>query len=94
MAELLDEEKVSLELASIPEWKREGIEIVREFKFSSYLEGIAFVGRVAELAEAANHHPDMLVSWRKVSVRFSTHSAGGLTKLDFKLAKQLNGLTS
>ena len=92
MAELLEESKVVEHLAEVPEWSREGAEIVRLFKFPSYMAGIEFVGQVAQLAEEANHHPDMLVGWRKVTLRFSTHSKGGLTKLDFALARKVDGL--
>jgi 4a-hydroxytetrahydrobiopterin dehydratase len=92
MAELLEESKVVVELAAVPEWTREGVEIVRLFKFPSYMEGIDFVTRVAELAEEANHHPDMQVGWRKVTLRFSTHSKGGLTKLDFALARKVDAI--
>lgn len=92
MAELLDESKVAEHLAALPTWSREGAEIVRVFQFSSYMAGIDFVTQVAQLAEEANHHPDLLVGWRKVTVRFSTHSKGGLTKLDFALAKKVDGL--
>lgn len=94
MAELLDEPAVSAALANLPEWSKEGKEIARTYKFSGYLQGIEFVRRVGEVAEMANHHPDMLVGWRKVTVRLSTHSAGGLTDKDFSLARQVDGVAS
>ena len=62
--------------------------MVKTFKFSSYLAGIDFVSRLAHAAEAMNHHPDLFVGWRKVTVRLSTHSAGGLTLLDLDLARR------
>jgi 4a-hydroxytetrahydrobiopterin dehydratase len=92
MAELLAESEVVEQLAAVPGWSREGTEIVREFKFSSYMAGIDFVVKVAHLAEEENHHPDMQVGWRKVTLRLSTHSKGGLTKLDFALAQKVDGL--
>jgi 4a-hydroxytetrahydrobiopterin dehydratase len=92
MAELLEESKIAEHLATLPEWSREGTEIVRVYKFSSYMAGVDFVTQVAHVAEEANHHPDMLVGWRKVTVRLSTHSKGGLTKLDFGLARKVDGL--
>ncbi|HSI62135.1 MAG TPA: 4a-hydroxytetrahydrobiopterin dehydratase [Candidatus Saccharimonadia bacterium] len=92
MAELLEESKVVEDLAAVPGWSREGAEIVRLFEFPSYMEGIDFVTRVAQLAEEANHHPDMQVGWRKVTLRFSTHSKGGLTKLDFALARKVDAI--
>ncbi|RBP47582.1 4a-hydroxytetrahydrobiopterin dehydratase [Roseimicrobium gellanilyticum] len=92
MAELLQESEIVEQLSAVAGWSREGVEIVRLFKFSSYMAGIDFVVKVAHLAEEANHHPDMQVGWRKVTVRLSTHSKGGLTKLDFALARQVDGL--
>lgn len=88
MANLLSEQKVTELLSSLPGWTMEGKEIVKEYRFGKYLDGIAFAGKLGAMAEAANHHPDMLIRWRKVEVRLSTHSAGGLTELDFALAKQ------
>jgi 4a-hydroxytetrahydrobiopterin dehydratase len=84
--ELLSELAVQERLSALPAWQVEGLELVREFRFASYLAGIEFVQRIAVLAEAMNHHPDLLVGWRKVTVRLTTHSAGGLTALDFELA--------
>lgn len=88
--ELLSDEAVLQCLASLLSWRLEGHELVKEFRFASYLAGIDFVQRVALLAEQMNHHPDLHVSWRKVTVRLSTHSAGGLTHLDATLAAQIS----
>lgn len=76
------------------EWRRhEGDSIARELKFADFAEAIAFVNRVAEAAEAANHHPDMyLHGWNNVRLTLSTHSQGGLTDADFKLAAQIDQL--
>lgn len=87
--ELLSESAVLQQMSALPHWQVEGRELVREFRFPSYLAGIEFVRRVAALAEALNHHPDLLVGWQKVAVRLTTHSAGGLTRLDFELAGQI-----
>ncbi len=92
MADLLDDAALASALAATPGWTREGAEIFRLFKFPSYLDGIDFVRRVGDVAEMANHHPDMLVGWRKVTVRLSTHSKGGLTEKDFALARQIDAL--
>ncbi len=61
-------------------------------QFNTYMDGIAFVNRVAELAEAANHHPDLVVTWRKVDLSLTTHDAGGVTHLDVDLAGRLEDL--
>ena len=69
-------------------WGREGDEIVRDWKLEDFAAAIAFVNRVAEVAEEANHHPDILVhGWNKVRLSLTNHSAGGLTDADFELAK-------
>ena len=66
---------------------------MRELTFADFGAAIAFVDRVAELAEAANHHPDILVhGWNKVRLTLSTHSQGGLTDADFRLAGQIEEL--
>jgi 4a-hydroxytetrahydrobiopterin dehydratase len=90
MAPLTDAE-IEQRLASVGEWRLgKGSEIVREHEFADFAEAIAFVNRVAEAAEAANHHPDILVhGWNKVRLTLSTHSQGGLTDADFQLAAQL-----
>lgn len=75
------------------DWRREGAAIVREWTFADFADGIAFVNRVADVAEGANHHPDILVhGWNKVRLELSTHSEGGLTDADFALAQQLDTL--
>lgn len=90
MAVLLSEADVAHELASVPEWRREGAEIVRTLSFPSYMAGINFVNEAARVAEEANHHPDIHIGWRKVTLRLSTHSKGGLTGLDFALARRID----
>ncbi len=73
---------------------REGSEIVREWKLADFAAAMALVNRVAELAEAADHHPDILVhGWNSVRLRFTTHFAGGLTKRDFALARRIDELS-
>lgn len=83
---LLSEVQCAESLRSLPGWRVEGKEMVKDFRFPNYLDGIAFVQRVAIEAEAMNHHPDLRVGWRRVEVRITTHSAGGITALDFELA--------
>ena len=64
----------------------------RTFELASFRDAIAFVGRVADLAEEANHHPDIAISYKKVTLRWTTHSAGGLTDLDYELASRTDSL--
>lgn len=77
------------------DWRRTaGGEIERDLKFEDFAAAIAFVDRVAQAAEAANHHPDILVhGWNKVRLTLCTHSEGGLTAADFALAEQIDALT-
>ena len=92
MAELLADEDIEARLEG-KDWKREGDEIVRDWKFEDFAEAITFVNRVAEAAEDANHHPDILVhGWNKVRLSLTNHSAGGLTQADFTMAERIDGL--
>jgi 4a-hydroxytetrahydrobiopterin dehydratase len=90
-AELLSEDAVRDRIAGSP-WRLEGGEIVREATFADFKEAMSFVNRVADLAEARNHHPDIAVSWNKVTLRLSTHSAGGITAADIELAAAIDGI--
>ena len=75
------------------DWRREGDEIVRDLKFADFAQAMAFVNRVAEAAEAANHHPDILIhGWNKVRLTLSTHSEGKVTQADHDLAAGIDGL--
>jgi len=79
-------------LARVPQWTREGIEIARAFTFRNFREAMGFVVQVALLAERADHHPDIDIRYKQVTLRLSTHSAGGLTEKDFALAQQIDQL--
>ncbi len=88
--QLLSEEEVAAELDSM-RWHREGSAIVREWKLADFAAAIALVNRVAELAEAADHHPDILIhGYNRVRLTLTTHSLGGLTKRDFTLARRID----
>jgi 4a-hydroxytetrahydrobiopterin dehydratase len=89
---LLSQQEIEQSLTG-SDWSREGDAIVREWKVADFAAAIAFVNRVAEVAERANHHPDILLhGWNKVRLELSTHSAGGLTGADFALAAEIDGL--
>ncbi|GEP45729.1 4a-hydroxytetrahydrobiopterin dehydratase [Brevifollis gellanilyticus] len=91
---LLSSEELTASLATLNGWAVEGKEIVKTFKFAAYLAGIDFVSKLGHAAEAMNHHPDLIVGWRKVTVKLSTHSAGGLTELDLTLAREAEKIAS
>lgn len=83
---LLTEAELKAFLTSHPAWRVEGKELTRTYELPSFLEAIAFVGRVAEAAEREDHHPDIDIRYRKVTLRLTTHDAGGLTFRDPKVA--------
>jgi 4a-hydroxytetrahydrobiopterin dehydratase len=92
MTELLSEDVIVSRLDD-SRWQRQGDEIVREWQLEDFAEAMAFVNRVAELAEETNHHPDILVhGWNKVRLSLTNHSAGGLTEADFEMAAKLDDL--
>jgi 4a-hydroxytetrahydrobiopterin dehydratase len=89
----LSDEQIEQRLGEAGDWRRDGDAITRELSFPDFVAAIAFVNRVADAAEAANHHPDILVhGWNKVRLTLSTHSRGGLTAADFELAASIDGL--
>jgi len=89
---LLNEDKILSQLEQLKGWSRDGKEIRRLIEFADFVRAMAFVNSVALLAEKFNHHPDIDIRWNKVRLALSTHSAGGLTELDFKLAKAIDEL--
>jgi 4a-hydroxytetrahydrobiopterin dehydratase len=91
MPERLSEDAIKAGLDNLA-WSREGDELVKTVTKKDFAEAMQFVNAVAELAEAANHHPDIAISWNKVTLRLSTHSAGGLTQADLDLAKRIDDL--
>jgi 4a-hydroxytetrahydrobiopterin dehydratase len=90
----LADAEIAAALAALPDWSRDGDEIVKTFECASFPAAIAFVVQIGFLAEKADHHPDLDVRWRKVKVALSTHSAGGLTNRDFDLAAEIEALGS
>ncbi len=89
---LLSESEVVSALAALPGWSRAGDEIEKTFERPSFADAVAFVVRVGFLAEAADHHPDLDIRWRRVHVALTTHDSGGLTANDLDLAKQIEGV--
>jgi 4a-hydroxytetrahydrobiopterin dehydratase len=76
------------------DWQRDGEALVRELKFDDFAQAMAYVNRVADLAEEVNHHPDILVhGWNHVRLTLTTHSAGRLTDNDFQMARKIDQLT-
>jgi 4a-hydroxytetrahydrobiopterin dehydratase len=92
--ETLSDQEITARLdGELSAWAHEGGSIVRDHQVADFAGAIALVNAVAEIAEAANHHPDILVhGWNRVRLSVSTHSAGGLTDADFALAGRLEAL--
>ena len=84
--------QIKAALAKVPEWEKRDATIARTFQFKDFVAAIRFVAAVAKLAEKAWHHPDIDIRWNKVTLTLSTHSEGGLTEKDFKLARQFDRL--
>ncbi|HVL96762.1 MAG TPA: 4a-hydroxytetrahydrobiopterin dehydratase [Solirubrobacteraceae bacterium] len=90
MADKLSDDAVTAGIEGT-QWRREGDAIVRDHRFEDFAQAMAFVNRVAEAAEAVNHHPDILVhGWNNVRLILSTHSVGGLTQADLDMARRLD----
>jgi 4a-hydroxytetrahydrobiopterin dehydratase len=85
----LPEDSVVQRLEALDGWSRENDMIVKTYELPSFPEAITFVTRIADLAEQANHHPDLDIRYRKVRVALSTHDQGGITDKDFALAAQI-----
>jgi 4a-hydroxytetrahydrobiopterin dehydratase len=89
MAVLTDAE-VAAALRDLPDWTRDGDAIRREVELRDFAAAMAFVNRVASLAEAAEHHPDIDIRWNRVALTLSTHSQGGITSRDLALARRID----
>ena len=93
MAKALSEAEINAGLATLNNWTRDGEALVKEFGFDSYLAGVAFASSVGVIAEGQDHHPDMSIGWRRVSVSFTTHDAGNaLSAKDFAAAAAIDAL--
>lgn len=84
--------EIASHLTKVPDWKIENGELVRTFQFKDFLGSMQFVNKVADLAEAAAHHPDIDIRYNKVRLGLVTHDAGGLTAKDFQLAAKADSL--
>jgi 4a-hydroxytetrahydrobiopterin dehydratase len=85
----LSADEIAQKLKALPGWEYKDNAIVKMFRFKEFLHGIEFVQKVAEIAEAADHHPDIHINYTRVTFICSTHDAGGVTDKDFKLAENI-----
>ncbi len=89
-ASRLSDIEIQRALNALSGWTRRGNALTRTFEFPTFAAGIAFVNRVAEVADGMDHHPDIDVRYTKITFILSTHSAGGITQRDFKLAEAID----
>ncbi len=92
MPPLLSQEEIDDRLAGLNGWRQEGRRILQDYAFPSFKEAMAFVNRVAEVADEIDHHPDITINYTSVRLSITTHSEGGLTRRDFRLAGRIDGL--
>ena len=90
----LSQKEAEEKLKTLSEWEIKDEKISKVFIFADFVEAMKFVNAVAELAEKSDHHPDILINYKKVTLTLWTHSAGGLTEKDFSLAEKINKLSS
>jgi 4a-hydroxytetrahydrobiopterin dehydratase len=93
-APLLPPDEIDQALRDLPDWRREGDSLVRTLRCESFRAAIGLVDRVADAAEAADHHPDIEIVWRRVTFRLTTKAAGGLTFRDMAMAAEIERLAA
>ena len=92
---VLNQNEINEQLNNVKGWKFENNKIGREFELKDFKSALEFVNKVGAEAESLDHHPDILMhSWNKVKISVSTHSEGGVTEKDFKLAGKIEGINS
>lgn len=92
MPDRIPEEALQQRLKKVPEWEIKKDRLVRSFEFDEFMDGIDFVNGVAEIADDANHHPDILIRYNVVKLSLTTHDSGGITDRDFELAARVDTL--
>lgn len=92
MPTLLTPTEIQSQLAALPDWTLEGTTIKTILTFKNFIEAIEFINKIVKPAETAGHHPDLAISYNRVTITLTTHDAGGLTQKDFTLAQTLSQL--
>ncbi|MEP4077046.1 4a-hydroxytetrahydrobiopterin dehydratase [Haloferula sp.] len=92
MSDLLDQNELESALKKHPEWDGDEKGITRTVEFEEFMEGIDFVNLLADVAEEAQHHPDITISYTRVTINLTTHDAGGVTEADIELAQRVDNL--
>jgi len=92
MRQKLSDLEIQRALGGLAGWSRRGDTLVKTYAFDRFADGIAFVGRVARVADEMDHHPDIDIRYTKVTMSLSTHDAGGITQSDLALAQKIEGV--
>ncbi len=92
MSDLLEKTELEAALKKCPEWEIDGKSITRTIEFEEFMEGIDFVNDLAEIADEAQHHPDINIRYTKVTLKLTTHDSGGVTEADIELAQRVDNL--
>jgi len=90
--ELITDEALAASLKTLDGWVAEENQLRRQYKFDNFAEALAFVNRVGELAEQADHHPDISFGWGYANLVLTTHDRGGITDVDIALAQKIDSL--
>jgi 4a-hydroxytetrahydrobiopterin dehydratase len=91
---VLSTSEIDLALQKLPGWSRKGTAIERVFQFGNFLEAMEFVNKIAVTAEAANHHPDIVINYNKVTLSLVSHDSGGVTQRDIRMAGKINDVAT
>jgi 4a-hydroxytetrahydrobiopterin dehydratase len=89
---VLGDEEIERRLGDLSGWNRDGDALKRQLKFDDFQGSVDFLNRITRVAEEMNHHPDVCISWNTVDLTLSSHSEGGITENDFKLAAEIDSL--
>jgi 4a-hydroxytetrahydrobiopterin dehydratase len=89
---LLNEDEIAAALADLDGWKVKDKVLTKKYSFANFAESLTFVNRVGEIAEAADHHPDITFGWGYAEISTTTHDRGGITDFDIALASKINGI--
>jgi 4a-hydroxytetrahydrobiopterin dehydratase len=89
---LLNSAEINKKLSSLPDWQTNGQQLTHTYEFENFIKAIDFVNLLVEPAERAGHHPDIAISYNKVTISLSTHDEGGITSKDFDLATKISNI--
>jgi 4a-hydroxytetrahydrobiopterin dehydratase len=92
MSAVLSDAEIQQALQKLPGWSKNGHAIERHFQFANFVQAMEFVNQIAEAAEAVNHHPDIHISYNKVTMVLVSHDSGGVTQRDIRMAGKINEL--